>query len=149
MNIKETCDKLALIGLRGSVQGTGSADYTRIFVIDARNVTLGRITIYKGVYDHIKWYDGIIQAYDVDQRRPTMAWDLLLQHGKVLTDEMWSSIKISAQHLQEQEIERLKQWRRDNPAKLDHNGIEKRRRAIKGPSLMKCIRLMMGLVGAY
>lgn len=41
MNIKETCDKLALIGLRGSVQGTGSADYVRIFVMDARNVTLG------------------------------------------------------------------------------------------------------------
>lgn len=62
---------------------------------------------------------------------------------------MWSSIKVSAQRMQEQEIERLKQWRRDNPAKLDHNGVEKRRRAVKGPSIMKYIRLMMGLVGAY
>ena len=148
MNVTETIAKLAMIGLDGKFQGTGHADYARVYVMQG-TVTLGRITIYKGVYDHIKWYDGIIQAYDVDQSRPTMAWDLLLQHGKVLTDEMWSSIKISAQHLQEREIERLKQWRRDNPAGLDHNGVQKRRRAIKGPSPMKCIRLMMGLAGAY
>lgn len=149
MNIKETCDKLAMIGLRGSVHGTGSADYTRIFVIDARNVTLGRITIYKGTYGHIKWYDGIIQAYDIDQRRPTLAWDMLLQTGQVMTDVMWSSIKLQAQRIQEEEMRKLELWRIENPPGVDHLGRVKRRRSIKGPSLMKCIRQVMNLSGAY
>ena len=148
MNTKEVCDKLALIGLRGKVQPTGCPEYVRIYVMQG-TVTLGRITIFQGTYSHIKWYEGISGAYSMDQRRPTMAWDLLLQHGKVLTDDMWSSIKIAAQRMQEQEIERLKQWRRDNPATKDKNGVEKRRRGVKGPSIMKCIRLMMGLAGAY
>lgn len=149
MDLATTLIKLKQIGLRGQAQGTGSADYVRVFVLDAAGVTLGRITIFKGQYDHIKWYTGVIEAYNIDQRRPTLAWDMLLQSGQVLTDVMWSSIKVQAQRMQEQEIARLKRWREDNPAKLDHLGHPKRRRAIQGPSVMKCIRQVMNLSGVY
>lgn len=148
MNVKETIAKLALIGLDGKFQGTGHADYERVYVIQG-TVTLGRITIFHGAYSHIKWYSGIIEAYDIDQRRPTLAWDMLLQTGQVLTDEMWSSIKIQAQRIQEDEIRKLEIWRIENPPGVDHLGRVKRRRSIKGPSLMKCIRQVMNLSGAY
>lgn len=148
MNVKETIAKLALIGLDGKFHGTGHADYESVYIIQG-TVTLGRITIFHGAYSHIKWYSGIIEAYDIDQRRPTLAWDMLLQTGQVLTDTMWSSIKVQAQAMQFEEVRKLEQWRRDNPAKLDHNGDPKRRRGIKGPSIMKCIRVIMNLSGAY
>lgn len=148
MNVKETIAKLALIGLEGKFQGTGHADYERVYVIRG-TVTLGRITIFHGAYSHIKWYSGIIEAYNIDQRRPTLAWDMLLQTGQVLTDEMWSSIKIQAQRIQEDEIRKLELWRIENPPGVDHIGRVKRRRGIKGPSLMKCIRQVMNLSGAY
>lgn len=148
MNVKETIAKLALIGLEGKFQGTGHADYERVYVIRG-TVTLGRITIFHGAYSHIKWYSGIIEAYDIDQRRPTLAWDMLLQTGQVLTDVMWSSIKIQAQRIQEDEIRKLELWRIENPPGVDHIGCVKRRRGIKGPSLMKCIRQVMNLSGAY
>lgn len=149
MNVNEVKAKLELIGLKGKFQTTGHADYARIYVLDARGVTLGCITMFQGAYSHIKWYEGIIEAYNIDQRRPTLAWDMLLQSGQVLTDEMWSSIKIQAQAMQLEEVRKLEQWRRDNPPKLDHNGDPKRRRSIKGPSIMKCIRVIMNLSGAY
>lgn len=149
MNTKETCDKLALIGLRGKVQTTGHPDYVRIYVLDAQGVTLGRISIFQGAYSHIKWYSGIIEAYNVDQRRPTLAWDMLLQTGQVLTDTMWSSIKVTAQRMQEEETRKLELWRIANPPALDHLGKPKRRRSIKGPSIMKCIRQVMNLSGGY
>lgn len=149
MNVNEVKAKLELIGLKGKFQTTGHADYTRIYVLDARGVTLGRISMFQGAYSHIKWYEGIIEAYNIDQRRPTLAWDMLLQSGQVLTDEMWSSIKVQAQAMQLEEVRKLEQWRRDNPPKRDHNGDPKRRRSIKGPSIMKCIRVIMNLSGAY
>ena len=148
MNVKETIAKLAMIGLKGKFQGTGHADYERVYVIQG-TVTLGRITIFHGAYSHIKWYSGIIEAYDIDQRRPTLAWDMLLQTGQVLTDEMWSSIKLQAQRIQEDEIRKLELWRIENPPGVDHLGRIKRRRSIKGPSLMKCIRQVMNLSGEY
>lgn len=148
MNVKEIIAKLALIGLDGKFQGTGHADYERVYVIQG-TVTLGRITIFHGAYNHIKWYSGIIEAYDIDQRRPTLAWDMLLQTGQVLTDVMWSSIKVQAQRIQEDEIRKLEIWRIENPPGVDHLGRVKRRRSIKGPSLMKCIRQVMNLSGAY
>ena len=149
MNVNETIAKLALIGLKGKFQTTGHADYARVYVLDAAGVTLGRITIFQGSYSHIKWYSGIIEAYNIDQRRPTLAWDMLLQSNEVLTDTMWSSIKHQAQVMQQAETRKLEQWRLDNPPKLDHLGRPKRRRSIKGPSLMKCIRQVMNLSGAY
>lgn len=148
MNVNETIAKLAMIGLKGKFHGTGHADYERVYVIQG-TVTLGRITIFHGAYSHIKWYSGIIEAYDIDQRRPTLAWDMLLQTGQVLTDEMWSSIKVQAQRIQEDEIRKLELWRIENPPGVDHLGRVKRRRSIKGPSLMKCIRQVMNLSGAY
>ena len=148
MNVNEIIAKLAMIGLKGKFQVTGHADYARVYVMQG-TVTLGRITIFQGAYSHIKWYSGIIEAYNVDQRRPTLAWDMLLQTGQVLTDEMWSSIKHQAQVMQIAETRKLEQWRLDNPPKLDHLGRPKRRRSIKGPSLMKYIRQVMNLTGAY
>lgn len=148
MNVTETIAKLAMIGLKGKFQGTGHADYERVYVIQG-TVTLGCITIFHGAYSHIKWYSGIIEAYNIDQRRPTLAWDMLLQTGQVLTDEMWSSIKLQAQRIQEDEIRKLEIWRIENPPGVDHLGRVKRRRSIKGPSLMKCIRQVMNLSGAY
>lgn len=93
MNVNETIAKLALIGLDGKFQGTGHADYERVYVIQG-TVTLGRITIFHGAYSHIKWYSGIIEAYNIDQRRPTLAWDMLLQTGQVLTDECGQALNI-------------------------------------------------------
>lgn len=148
MNVNETIAKLAMIGLKGKFQATGHADYARVYVMQG-TVTLGRITIFQGAYSHIKWYSGIIEAYNVDQRRPTLAWDMLLQTGQVLTDEMWSSIKLQAQRIQEEEMRKLELWRIENPPGVDHLGRVKRRRSIKGPSLMKCIRQVMNLSGAY
>lgn len=148
MNVTETIAKLAMIGLKGKFQATGHADYARVYVMQG-TVTLGRITIFQGAYSHIKWYSGIIEAYNIDQRRPTLAWDMLLQTGQVLTDEMWSSIKVQAQRIQEDEMRRLELWRIENPPGVDHLGRIKRRRSIKGPSLMKCIRQVMNLSGAY
>ena len=149
MNVNEVKAKLELIGLKGKFQTTGHADYARIYVLDAHGVTLGRISMFQGAYSHIKWYSGIIEAYNIDQRRPTLAWDMMLQTGQVLTDELWSSIKIQAQEMQLDATRQLQQWRLDNPPKLDHNGNPKRRRSIKGPSIMKCIRLIMNLSGGY
>lgn len=148
MNVTETIAKLAMIGLKGKFQATGHADYARVYVMQG-TVTLGRITIFQGAYSHIKWYSGIIEAYNIDQRRPTLAWDMLLQTGQVLTDEMWSSIKVQAQRIQEQEMRKLELWRIENPPGVDHLGRIKRRRSIKGPSLMKCIRQVMNLSGGY
>lgn len=148
MNVNETIAKLALIGLKGKFQVTGHADYARVYVMQG-TVTLGRISIFQGAYSHIKWYSGIIEAYNIDQRRPTLAWDMLLQTGQVLTDDMWSSIKIQAQRIQEEEMRKLELWRIENPPGVDHLGRVKRRRSIKGPSLMKCIRQVMNLSGAY
>lgn len=148
MNVTETIAKLAMIGLKGKFQATGHADYARVYVMQG-TVTLGRITIFQGAYSHIKWYSGIIEAYNVDQRRPTLAWDMLLQTGQVLTDDMWSSIKLQAQRIQEEELRKLELWRIENPPGVDHLGRVKRRRSIKGPSLMKCIRQVMNLSGAY
>ena len=99
MNVTETIAKLAMIGLKGKFQATGHADYARVYAMQG-TVTLGRITIFQGAYSHIKWYSGIIEAYNIDQRRPTLAWDMLLQTGQVLTDKMWSSIKLQAQRIQ-------------------------------------------------
>lgn len=148
MNVTETIAKLAMIGLNGKFQATGHADYARVYVMQG-TVTLGRITIFQGAYSHIKWYSGIIEAYNIDQRRPTLAWDMLLQTGQVLTDEMWSSIKVQAQRIQEEEMRKLELWRIENPPGVDHLGRIKRRRSIKGPSLMKCIRQVMNLSGGY
>lgn len=148
MNVTETIAKLAMIGLKGKFQATGHADYARVYVMQG-TVTLGRITIFQGAYSHIKWYSGIIEAYNINQRRPTLAWDMLLQTGQVLTDEMWSSIKLQAQRIQEEEMRKLELWRIENPPGVDHLGRVKRRRSIKGPSLMKCIRQVMNLSGAY
>lgn len=148
MNVNETIAKLDMIGLKGKFQATGHADHARVYVMQG-TITLGRITIFQGAYSHIKWYSGIIEAYNVDQRRPTLAWDMLLQTGQVLTDEMWSSIKLQAQRIQEEELRKLELWRIENPPGVDHLGRVKRRRSIKGPSLMKCIRQVMNLSGAY
>lgn len=103
MNVNETIAKLAMIGLKGKFQTTGHADYARVYVLDAAGVTLGRISIFQGAYSHIKWYSGIIEAYNIDQRRPTLAWNMLLQSNEVLTDTMWSSIKHQAQVMQQAE----------------------------------------------
>ena len=148
MNVNETIAKLAMIGLKGKFQATSHADYARVYVMQG-TITLGRISIFQGAYSHIKWYSGIIESYDIDQRRPTLAWDMLLQTGQVLTDEMWSSIKLRAQRIQEEEVRKLELWRIENPPGVDHLGRIKRRRSIKGPSLMKCIRQVMNLSGAY
>ena len=148
MNVNETIAKLDMIGLKGKFQATGHADYARVYVMQG-TVTLGCISIFQGAYSHIKWYSGIIEAYNIDQRRPTLAWDMLLQTGQVLTDEMWSSIKLQAQRIQEEEVRKLELWRIENPPGVDHLGRVKRRRSIKGPSLMKCIRQVMNLSGAY
>lgn len=74
---------------------------------------------------------------------------MLLQTGQVLTDAMWSSIKLQAQRIREEEVRKLELWRIENPPGVDHLGRVKRRRSIKGPSLMKCIRQVMNLSGAY
>lgn len=148
MNATETIAKLAMIGLKGKFQATDHADYARVYVMQG-TITLGRISIFQGAYSHIKWYSGIIEAYNVDQRRPTLAWDMLLQTGQVLTDDMWLSIKLQAQRIQEEEVRKLELWRIENPPGVDHLGRVKRRRSIKGPSLMKCIRQVMNLSGGY
>jgi hypothetical protein len=149
VNIEQTSQKLALIGLKANVQQTGHPDYTRIFVIDKEGVSLGRITIFRGAYDHIKWYSGIIDAHSVDQWRPTVEWDMLLQTGNILTDETWERAKRDALVMQAKEIERLKQWRRDNPARINSLGKHARRRAIERPSQKKCIRELLKLHGLY
>lgn len=74
---------------------------------------------------------------------------MLLQTGQVLTDEMWSSIKLQAKRIQEEEVRKLELWRIENPPGVDHLGRVKRRRSIKGPSLMKCVRQIMNLSGGY
>lgn len=54
-----------------------------------------------------------------------------------------------AQRIQEEEVRKLELWRIENPPGVDHLGRVKRRRSIKGPSLMKCIRQVMNLSGGY
>lgn len=148
MNNAEVVQKLALIGLTGKVQTTGDSRYVRIYIMQG-TVSLGRITMFEGKYSHVKWYEGVAQGYDINNRRPLYAWDLLLQQSKVLTDELWFGILESAQRLQQEDVARLEQWRRDNPARLDRNGVRKRRRGIKGRKLSACVRDMLNLQGFY
>lgn len=149
MTINQLLNVLTAIGLSGDIQSTGSTDYARVFVRDSKGVSLARATIYCGVYQHIKWYDGISGAYDINQSRPMLAFDVYMQRHVVLTDAIWFDTVKKANFLRNEEVRRLKEWRRNNPPALDHIGKPKRRRSIQGPSLMKCVRQVLELEGVY
>ena len=68
---------------------------------------------------------------------------------KVLTDIAADLKNMEGVRTQEEELRKLELWRIENPPGVDHLGRVKRRRSIKGPSLMKCIRQVMNLSGAY
>ncbi|MCK5617186.1 hypothetical protein KAR91_85775, partial [Candidatus Pacearchaeota archaeon] len=44
------------LGCNLNIVSTKHPDYKRGFILDSRNVTLGRMTILRGEYDRIKWY---------------------------------------------------------------------------------------------
>ncbi len=104
MNIQETIQALGNILLRGEARPTGHADYVRIFALDAHNVTQGRLTIYRGVYSHAKWYVSAIDSGPVlDDERIPCAWRLWTERQEPLTLERWHDVVAAAQRLAHEE----------------------------------------------
>ncbi len=56
MDLATFLSKMKNIGLRTRLTNTGHSDFQRVFIMRDDNVTIGRASIYKGNYSHIKWY---------------------------------------------------------------------------------------------
>jgi hypothetical protein len=148
MTLKETLAKLKMIGLTYRTSNTGHPDYQRIFVVDKGGVSLGRITIFEGKYDHIKWYwreYGDVNRSDYY----IQAWALLLQHNEVLTKEVWEKVLQEAKEMQQQDMENKRQWRKDNPPKVMANGKTGRRRALKEKNIRSFIQEILKVKRLY
>lgn len=119
MNSQQILDALEKIDLKGEIVNTGNPDYVRCFVyqITPGNdvpLSLGRITIYKGKYSHIKWYIGDygdMCEYDY----PRIRWSVLLVRGVVITRKQYDEAMAKALSAAEAKTAIRKQWRLDNP----------------------------------
>lgn len=134
MNRADISNALQELGHTVSFVTTGHADYVRGFVLDKEGVTLGRITVYQGEYDHIKWYwrghGGLCESDYI-----IFAWRHFLDTGKVLTRERYDGLIHQAEELQQADYDRKVQWRRDNL----YTGNGRRRRLQR-----RNIRMFMG-----
>jgi len=131
MNREQTIEALRKIGLEGNFQRTKHNDFGRIFVIDEHGVTLGRITMYQGCYDHIKWYFrfyGELCESDFIAAR----WSYLLGTGGVLSREAWNAAITEAEEYRKKDYEEKAQWRRDNPLPGGKSRKKLRGRSVRG-----------------
>lgn len=134
MNAAEALEALAAIGLRGQLRRTGHPDWQRIFIIDARGVTQGRISIHCGAEAGIKWYVSKVSGYGrvlEDERLPA-AWNLWTQRRERLTVERWNiALQRAIQAAQAERDE--KQAARDAlpPLGLNARGIQKTRKPLQ------------------
>ena len=134
--------ELARIGCIGNVTSTGSESYDRCFIVDSEGFSVGRITIFEGVYHHTKWY---FKEYGdlVGTDRLITQWEYLLTTNKTLNDWDYDSLVYLAKQAQQEDYDAKKQWRVDNPPKLKSNGKKGRRRALQYKNLRMFIKQLM------
>lgn len=99
-----------------SIKSTKDIHYERGFIIDPRGVTLGRMTIIDGCYDHIKWYWRAYGPIDPSDFIIN-AWALYLSTGNILTKERWKFLIRRAKVLQRKDYEKKLEWRNAHPGK--------------------------------
>lgn len=117
MNEAEALEALKAIGLRGEVNSTGSADWRRIFMIDASGVTQGRLSFFQGKLYSEKFYvSKVANGPRVlpDERLPC-AWRLWTTRGELLTLRDWSLALGKARHAAHDERDEKQAWRDANP----------------------------------
>lgn len=94
MDIAEIEEKMSHIGCSIDIVKTGHPRFHRGFIryVDEqdRTITAGRMTIYDGKYDHIKWYCGssshpAIMNYDYY----IFAWNMIVRRGIVVDKDIW------------------------------------------------------------
>lgn len=121
MNKQQILEALGRLGLNYELQLTGSPRYERCFIKLYRPdsdipISLGRITILDGKYDHTKWYADShdnINEWTFYQTQ----WNYLLMTDQVLTRKQYDAALTKAQAVAQAKHDAAKQWRAEHPKK--------------------------------
>lgn len=101
---------LAKVGLKVAIVGTGHEDYQRGFITDPEGVSIGRMTIYRGFYDHIKWYWNPMRYGPHEELRDVdyygLAAELVLSHNIVLTKADFQQMARAAKVKQQADLQK-------------------------------------------
>jgi hypothetical protein len=117
MNETEALAALKAIGLRGDVQETGSPDWRRIFMIDEKGVSHGRLSLYRGELTNVKFYVSAVSDGPQilpDERLP-FAWRMWIERGELLTLRDWAQALGRAREMACEERDQKQAWRDANP----------------------------------
>lgn len=127
MNLAQVLHNLSRIGLRGEARCTQNPDYMRVFVLDSEGVTVGRITMFQGTYNHFKWYGSKIawgtEPLLPNERIPYM-WQGVAQYDRVITDEEWNAALEEGWRLARKSYEEKLAWREANPPKKKRGRLD-------------------------
>lgn len=130
MTAKDFKHVLAKLNFQYQHKRTGHPDYERIF-IKLSGVTLGRATIFKGNFDHIKWYKGST-SWKISQLYVYIDYDYMMQKAEY--EAIMGKCKQHAKRVYNERV----QWRKDNPPKSHTNWkgevIENKRKSLVEPN---------------
>jgi len=114
---------------------TGHLDFVRVFILRGDGCQIGRMTVFKGQFDHVKWYKS--ESYrEFDESDFVKAKvELYFRTGKVLSRDQYNlmvaeSIQMSEHDLQVKELARLtlpdrkrKKLQGKNPRRLFYQAL--------------------------
>lgn len=145
MDQKAIAEGFALIGHTVNFISTGDLRYVRGFIISPNGITLGRITVYKGQYDHTKWYwrgEGFLNSSDYLK----YAWEHYLRTQHMLSEEEFDTIVHKAAVLRQADLDAKKQWRRENPLTQQQKARGSKRKALQGKDIRRFIEELLSAI---
>lgn len=132
MDANELVRRFKLLGCVVNLANTGSSDYVRGFIVDPCGVSIGRATIHKGEFSHIKWYwrgDGDL----VDTDFIMCQWCFMQWCGGVLPRELYDRMVSVAEELQRRDYQSKVSRRLEMPLR--------KRKAVRGKNIRSFLAL--------
>lgn len=106
----------AQLGIDLRIVSTGHVDFKRGF-LTYKGIYLGRITILKNEYDHVKWFagggTGPLNEYD----HVILSWERAERDLPILTDAEWEWVKYKAEEEEALDFQLKTAWRKAHPRK--------------------------------
>lgn len=140
MDTTELKRRIENAGCKVRFARTGSPDWDRGFIL-SDGVTIGRAVIYKGEYQHIKWYTNTASFL-----RSSVEVSVCMD--KVMLDIDYTELEARALAVQQADLKEKLEWRDAHP-KFDRLGKPAKRKTLTGRDkdriLAELIRVTYGL----
>jgi hypothetical protein len=142
MTTEEVIARLEQMGLRGNLQSTGHPDYERIFILDKDKVSIGRVTIYKGKLQHVKWYVKKLRDLRgelLEDEKFVYIWNAFMECDRPPTEAEFDTALTLAKTRMRDRLDKLRAIR--------ESFGKKKRKGLKGPNyrryLGECLKEVM------